>query len=113
MNRTALGVVLTTVLAIGGGRAGAESPDAASEGYFELKVRPVLAGTCVKCHGEQKASGGLRLDSREAMLTGRRYGGPEAVFRVGSLTASFFHAYFASCPAAAAALFMPAASPPT
>ncbi len=29
----------------------------------------------------------------------------EAVYRVGSLTASYFHAYFASCPAAVAALF--------
>jgi hypothetical protein len=40
------------------------------EAFFELKVRPVLAGTCVKCHGATKASGGLRLDSREAMLKG-------------------------------------------
>jgi cobyrinic acid a,c-diamide synthase len=30
----------------------------------------------------------------------------EAVYRVGSLTASYFHAYFASNPAAAAALFL-------
>ncbi|NIA00539.1 cobyrinate a,c-diamide synthase [Massilia sp. CCM 8734] len=29
----------------------------------------------------------------------------EAVYRAGSLTASYFHAYFPSCPAAAAALF--------
>src|SRR5947208_11189100 len=50
--------------------ARAGSPEAASEGFFELKVRPVLAGTCVKCHGEKKASGGLRLDSRAAMLAG-------------------------------------------
>ncbi len=45
------------------------------EAFFELKVRPVLAGTCVKCHGATKASGGLRLDSREAMLKGGD-GGP-------------------------------------
>jgi hypothetical protein len=38
--------------------------------FFELKVRPILAGTCVKCHGATKASGGLRLDSLEAMLKG-------------------------------------------
>jgi hypothetical protein len=49
-------------------RAG--EPGAGSESFFELKVRPVLAGTCVKCHGVTKASGGLRLDSREAMLKG-------------------------------------------
>lgn len=29
----------------------------------------------------------------------------EAVYRIGSLTASYFHAYFPSCPAAVAALF--------
>ena len=32
--------------------------------------------------------------------------GGEAVYRAGSLTASYFHAYFASCPAAVAALFL-------
>jgi cobyrinic acid a,c-diamide synthase len=31
----------------------------------------------------------------------------EAVYRVGSLTASYFHSYFPSCPAAAAQLFLP------
>lgn len=31
----------------------------------------------------------------------------EAVYRLGSLTASYFHAYFASSPAATAALFLP------
>ena len=38
----------------------------------------MLAGTCVKCHGPTKASGGLRLDSREAMLEGGE-GGPAVV----------------------------------
>ena len=52
----------------------AGSPNADSDSFFETKVRPVLAGTCVKCHGEKKASGGLRLDSREAMLTGGESG---------------------------------------
>jgi hypothetical protein len=65
-----LGLALMVVLAIGGAPARADAPDAGSESFFELKVRPVLAGTCVKCHGEKKASGGLRLDSREAMLAG-------------------------------------------
>jgi hypothetical protein len=37
---------------------------------FEQKVRPVLEGTCVKCHGVAKVSGGLRLDSRAAVLAG-------------------------------------------
>ncbi len=40
------------------------------ETHFELKVRPVLAGTCLKCHNEKKASGGLRLDAREFLVEG-------------------------------------------
>ena len=48
--------------------------DAAPEEFFERNVRPVLAGSCVKCHGEKKQSGGLRLDSREAMLKGGETG---------------------------------------
>src|SRR4051794_21074110 len=53
-------------------RAG--SPNADSDSFFETKVRPVLAGTCVKCHGEKRASGGLRLDSRAAALAGGENG---------------------------------------
>ncbi|MCW7539637.1 cobyrinate a,c-diamide synthase [Aquabacterium sp. A7-Y] len=40
-----------------------------------------------------------------ALTQPRRYGGPEAVYQAGSLTASFFHGYYGSCPAAAARLF--------
>src|SRR3954451_8215242 len=56
--------------------AAGEAADA--EEFFERKVRPVLAGTCVKCHGADKASGGLRLDSRDAILEGGD-GGPAGV----------------------------------
>ncbi|MGV3484342.1 MAG: DUF1549 domain-containing protein, partial [Planctomycetaceae bacterium] len=38
--------------------------------YFEQHVRPLLASKCVKCHGVDKQEGGLRLDSRDAMLSG-------------------------------------------
>jgi hypothetical protein len=41
-----------------------------AENFFESKVRPVFADHCVECHGPTKASGGLRLDSREALLKG-------------------------------------------
>jgi cytochrome c553 len=72
MSRMILVLTLVVALAAGGAdlAARAAAPDAASESFFELKVRPVLAGTCVKCHGEKKASGGLRLDSRKALLAG-------------------------------------------
>lgn len=44
------------------------SPDDAQ--FFESQVRPVLAARCVKCHGPSKQESGLRVDSREALLTG-------------------------------------------
>ncbi len=47
---------------------------AADEALFEAKVRPVLAGACFKCHGGTKTSGGLRVDSRAALLTGGDHG---------------------------------------
>ena len=38
--------------------------------FFEAKVRPVLVEKCAGCHGAEKQSGGLRVDSREALLEG-------------------------------------------
>jgi hypothetical protein len=40
-----------------------------AEEHFERKVRPILAD-CLKCHGPDKQSSDLRLDSREALLKG-------------------------------------------
>jgi mono/diheme cytochrome c family protein len=40
---------------------------------FETKVRPVLASNCYDCHTDQRM-GGLRVDSREALLKGGRSG---------------------------------------
>ena len=37
--------------------------------FFESRVRPVLSTHCFECHGH-KTKGGLKLDSREAILTG-------------------------------------------
>ena len=45
---------------------GGESPDA----FFETKIRPLLAGKCHSCHGEEKAKGSLRLDHIEAITKG-------------------------------------------
>ena len=30
----------------------------------------MLSGVCLRCHGQQKTSGGLRLDSREGLIKG-------------------------------------------
>jgi hypothetical protein len=38
--------------------------------HFELKVRPILVRTCLPCHGGKRVSGGLRVDSRAALLQG-------------------------------------------
>ena len=40
------------------------------EDFFEGKIRPVLAGTCFRCHGGTKTAGELRIDSRERLLKG-------------------------------------------
>jgi mono/diheme cytochrome c family protein len=38
--------------------------------FFEGKVRPLLVDKCISCHGSEKQRGGLRLDSRTALLKG-------------------------------------------
>src|SRR6266496_1713575 len=41
--------------------------------FFEARIRPVLASNCYDCHTDQR-NGGLRVDSREALLKGGRRG---------------------------------------
>jgi hypothetical protein len=53
--------------------------------HFEASVRPLLIERCLKCHGAEKQSGGLRLDSRAALLRGGEGG---AVIVVGQPQAS-------------------------
>jgi mono/diheme cytochrome c family protein/cytochrome c553 len=38
--------------------------------FFEKSIRPLLATHCFECHGPRKQRGGLRLDSRAALLAG-------------------------------------------
>jgi cytochrome c553 len=54
--------------------AAAQTRQPDPESFFELKVRPVLARRCSRCHGGEKANGGLRVDSRAALLKGGRSG---------------------------------------
>jgi hypothetical protein len=49
-------------------------PVADAEVFFTSKIRPVLEGTCFRCHGGEKVRGGLRVDSRAALLKGGEYG---------------------------------------
>src|ERR1043165_5706719 len=53
---------------------------------FDHEVRPLLEGSCWKCHGAEKHKGGLRLDSRVDVLKGGKSGpAAEAGEGAGSL----------------------------
>lgn len=40
------------------------------EKFFEQKIRPLLIDRCVSCHGPDKQEAGIRLDSREQVISG-------------------------------------------
>jgi hypothetical protein len=67
----------------------AQPPEFSNEDieFFEKRIRPVLVKRCWECHGADPAKlrGGLRLDSRQAILRGGETG-PAAV--VGDVMAS-------------------------
>lgn len=67
-------ISLLAMLLLAAPSARAETLPGEDETFFELKVRPVLAGKCFRCHGSVKTSGGLRLDSRQALLKGGERG---------------------------------------
>ena len=48
--------------------------DESGEVLFENQIRPVLLEKCFGCHGGNKVSGGLRIDSRESLMTGGESG---------------------------------------
>ena len=73
VNFRRVSVLIALVFFLGStSRAGlADEPDSrAAVDFFEQSVRPVLSASCQKCHGPQKQSSELRLDSREAILKG-------------------------------------------
>ncbi len=53
-------------------RAGGTDTDAVA--LFELRVRPLLAANCVKCHADHPRQGGLDLRGREGFLKGGAHG---------------------------------------
>ncbi len=78
MHRPVLYVLAMTwfglLIAVSHASSQAQAPALATTAdFFETRVRPVLASNCFDCHGDL-SSGGLRLDSREAMLKGGRSG---------------------------------------
>ncbi len=70
--------ILLTLVALGLAAANAYADDAEKVAFFEAKIRPVLVETCLQCHGETKASGKLRLDSKAGVLKGG-FSGPALV----------------------------------
>jgi uncharacterized membrane protein/mono/diheme cytochrome c family protein/YHS domain-containing protein len=48
--------------------------DVAALPAFQSVVQPVLQQNCVSCHGPEKAKGGLRLDTAQALLKGGKSG---------------------------------------
>jgi len=51
----------------------AAPPASDSADFFETRIRPILANNCYSCHAASQL-GGLRLDSREAILKGGKSG---------------------------------------
>lgn len=69
--RNILLLVCSILLGSGDNLVSAQNIDA---DFFENRVRPVLSGHCLNCHGSKKQEAKLRLDSREAMLKGGESG---------------------------------------
>src|SRR5258708_20893787 len=59
-----LALLIYLSMSLHGAPAPASSPE-----FFESRIRPILANNCYGCHTNSKL-GGLRVDSREALLTG-------------------------------------------
>jgi len=69
MTRSWLPVVATAAIWSAGLQCDVEAI-AAESSLFEARIRPVLTGVCLQCHGAEKPENGLRLDSRGAILNG-------------------------------------------
>ncbi len=52
----------------------ARASESASDRHFVERVKPLLDSRCLSCHGPDKQKGGLRVDSRDAILKGGEHG---------------------------------------
>jgi mono/diheme cytochrome c family protein len=52
----------------------ASVPAQAAPVDFASDIKPLLEKSCIQCHGPEKQKGGLRLDTREALLKGSENG---------------------------------------
>lgn len=69
---------IDALLAVSWEKSNAASAKAAGGMDFESQIKPILAENCYRCH-EEKAKGGLRLNTREAALKGGESGDPAIV----------------------------------
>ena len=75
MSPRVLGLVGAAILSasVGGALASARGPAAAGPDDaldFVRDIQPILAASCVRCHGPRKTEGDLRLDTRAGLLKG-------------------------------------------
>ncbi|MEO1996629.1 MAG: DUF1549 domain-containing protein, partial [Planctomycetaceae bacterium] len=68
-----VGGVLCALLAVVEAADG-QPPTVQQVRFFETEIRPLLVDRCFKCHAAKKQWGGLRLDSRNAVLRGGETG---------------------------------------
>ena len=64
-----LWLVCLVALASSGLRA-----DELADEFFDQQIHPILAGKCFRCHGGDRVSAALRVDSRESLLKGGESG---------------------------------------
>ncbi len=72
IERTLCGVIAAALVGTGARQTVGQSlPPAANRPVdFVADIQPIFKAACVKCHGPDKQSGGLRLDHRTAALAG-------------------------------------------
>ncbi len=73
MRSLGFAIVVSFGLSLGGFHPALRATEDA-EVFFETKIRPLLASSCIECHGPKKASGGLRLDTKEFFFQGGESG---------------------------------------
>ena len=73
---SAVNRILTLLFAsaIGCGPAFCQEINRADRDLFEIHARPLLTAHCIRCHGEEKQEGGLRLTDIGELLKGGESG---------------------------------------
>lgn len=73
-SRISTTVAFTAVMMIAACSSSVAFAQETTETLFENQIRPVLLEKCFSCHGGNKVSGSLTIDSREGLMTGGESG---------------------------------------